>query len=149
MPQVKLRLLDGREAWEPGELLSGTISLQDEQEWKAEYIDVVAWWSTSGKGEQDTGIVHRENLVQKGEGIPGRKEISFRIKLPKAPWTYHGRLIKIDWYVGAYVRECGKAEDAVMTPIRVFPGGGREHLPADVRKEHDDLLPDAPPPDVF
>jgi hypothetical protein len=142
MPEVILKLTGSREAWDPGETIEGNAHLRSPHDWTADYVEVVLWWVTSGKGEQDKGVMHREILVQKGQRIAADVALPFRFPLPKAPWTYHGRLIKIDWYVGLYAREQGAGEEAVITPIRVFPGGRMEPVSPRVAS-----IPDAAPPE--
>jgi hypothetical protein len=141
MPQLELQLAAGREAWDPGENMDGTIRLHSGHEWTADYIELVLWWHTTGKGQQDKGVMHRHAFAQKGQRIPTRVDHNFRVKLPSAPWTYHGRLIKIEWFVAAYARESGRDEEAVIVPIRLFPGGKNES----VAPEHLYLPDDAPP----
>jgi hypothetical protein len=142
MPQVDLHLTSGREAWDPGENLEGTIRLHSEHEWTADYVELLVWWHTSGKGQQDKGVMHKQAFAEKGQRIPTRVDHHFRIRLPQAPWTYHGRLIKIDWFVGAYAREHGQEEEAIIKPIRLFPGGKDEPVAPGAF-----TLPDDAPPE--
>jgi len=127
MSEIKLRLESGREAWEPAEEIEGTLRLDMGHDWTADYLELVLWWETSGRGDRDKGIAQRETFAEKGDRMPSRGvDRSFRIRLPRAPWTYHGRIIKIDWYVGAYARERGGQEISIMIPIRVYPGASKE-----------------------
>lgn len=87
----------------PGSEVKGTVvAVHPGGEWIARHIDVVLFWRTSGKGNRDEGIAAVVNLAQVNQRIPANYPGNFSLRLPAHPSTYHGRTLKINWYVGAY-----------------------------------------------
>ena len=81
----------------PGEVVEGVV------DWT---YDAVPWlmqlrlvWRTDGKGTAQHTIEREEAIAPAVEG-----EYRFRMKLPDLPYTFHGRVLAIDWYVELSVK---------------------------------------------
>jgi hypothetical protein len=58
-----------------------------------EAVEVRLFWHTSGKGDDEVGVfaVHRVDM-------PGPSgDEAFALELPTRPWTWHGKLLSLDW----------------------------------------------------
>ncbi len=105
----------GRREFEPGEELSGRVSWAFQT--APENVELRLFWYTEGKGTQDVEVVERETF---GGLQEGRR--NFRLRLPKSPYSFSGRLVSIRWALELVAEPSGEAlrEDLVMGP------GGRE-----------------------
>jgi hypothetical protein len=122
--QVEFALNEGRDKFRPGETVCGTLTVTFTSSWTCDYIDVVAGWRTSGRGDQDHDSEATVRLAQPGEPVPPVFERRFSITLPPMPWTYYGVALKINWTVGAYLRPERGREQSHSIPIIVHPTPG-------------------------
>lgn len=120
-----IALENGRTSFHPGDIVSGTAELRSPHAgWRPNFAELILFWRTEGAGNRDEGIVGVQSFVgERGEPLPALVERSFRFELPAAPWTYQGRIVKIQWYLGAYARGKGngRLEGAVEVPLVVHP----------------------------
>lgn len=105
----------------PGGRLDGNVSILLPAGTSIASADIVVFWRTEGRGTTDEGIVLTEPLPLAGAPAGGQIEHFFSVQLPQIPWTYHGRLIKIHWFAGIYVKpihgsEAGKDAGFVLHP---------------------------------
>lgn len=87
--EVKLDRADG--VYAPGERLTGTVS------WSLAEVpgslELCLFWSTEGKGTQDTRIVIREQVD--APHLSGRR--AFDLPLPVGPLSFAGSLVSLQW----------------------------------------------------
>lgn len=145
MPNLSLRLEleGGRTEFRPRDSVSGRAIVDGRDTWKVQYAEIAIGWRTEGVGDEDNGLLAKREMAEKGDEIRHRLEERFHFDLPEMPWTYHGRLIKIHWFVGIYAKERGEDEESVEVEITVHPSAGAEaeqSVPADYTD------PLAPPP---
>ena len=112
----------------PGGRLEGNISLILPAGTGIASADLIVFWRTEGRGTTDEAIALSEALPWNGLPAGGQIEHSFSVRVPQIPWTYHGRLIKIHWYVGVYVkplrgREVGRDVEFVLHPKADYAQG--------------------------
>ncbi len=81
------------ESYRPGEELSGYASWLFEKVPKK--LDIRLFWYTQGKGTEDALIV--KSIPVDPLSRQGSQE--FRFPLPKAPYSFSGRLISLIWAV--------------------------------------------------
>jgi len=108
--------------YEPGTQLKGEVTITSPSgAWKAEHIELVLFWRTSGIGTRDTGVGASLQLCEKGTEIQPHFSRAFEVTLPLHPYSYNGRLIKIDWYVGLRVKKGWLSKQEIEFPIQLRP----------------------------
>jgi len=91
MNELNITIADNRDAFEPGEELTGTVSWRLERQPRA--VELRLFWFTRGKGTEDAGIVERMRF----EPATVEETRSFRFRLPEAPYSFSGKLISLVW----------------------------------------------------
>ncbi|CAN5662895.1 hypothetical protein BH23PLA1_BH23PLA1_38140 [soil metagenome] len=93
----------------PGERLSGRFWLAPEAVGKEiKRIEVSVGWRTEGKGDEDAGVHHSEDLAPDFRPIDPIEEHRFETRLPLSPLSYDGHLVKIHWRVLVQVHFRGR-----------------------------------------
>lgn len=92
---ITIQLSDGRQAYRPGETLSGRVGWQLDR--RPRSLEIVLFWHTEGKGSRDSGVAER--LVREDPGERG--EMKFSFTLPAAPVSFSGKLVGLIWSVEA------------------------------------------------
>jgi hypothetical protein len=113
---IDIRLSEDREAYAPGETVTGTVSWQLDA--PATGVDVRLFWYTRGKGTQDVHVVKAQQFD--AAGTTGRRD--FRFVLPGEPYSFSGKLVSLTWALEA-VAQPG---DRVGRRELVVAPGGRE-----------------------
>ena len=103
-PTVNLSLDGSRRRFAPGETVSGSIMVTCVEDWIVASAEVMLFWRTEGRGDQDTGVAATMVLAPPGATAGRALQGAFSFILPDMPWTYHGTALKIHWVVGAYAR---------------------------------------------
>jgi hypothetical protein len=85
-----------------GGTVRGLVRLQTVDSMSCRGVDVEIGWRTSGRGDTDKAVVHTERLHE-GSIPPGGMTLEFTAELPPVPCTYHGELIKINWFARARI----------------------------------------------
>lgn len=89
--------LENTEArFEPGERISGEVTLTAMQEVKVTRVLLSLTWTTQGKGTVDTATAS-ELTLHNGPTLSGIHTLPFRFHAPPAPHTYQGNLLKVLW----------------------------------------------------
>ena len=72
---------------------------------------------TSGKGDDELGVVavHRVDLPD------AAGDESFALELPTRPWTWHGKLVSLDWSIEVVALP---DEDVFRIDLEVLPPTG-------------------------
>ena len=121
MSPITLQLRNPRGAFAPRETLEGKASWGFSE--PPQSIEVQLLWTTMGKGQADTQIADRMELVH-----PSRSgECEFRFTLPAAPYSVSGKLLSVRWFVRAAARP---SEDQSQVEIVVSPTRQTIHLHA-------------------
>ena len=82
-------------------------------------------WQTEGKGTDDSSVVTEEQI--KPTSMKGRESITLRA--PRAPLSFSGKLIRLNWFVDVFIEE----EDKVYSVAWVLSSTGRSiQLPDEV-----------------
>ncbi len=98
----------------PLEEVSGRVSW--DHELPVERLEVVLFWFTEGRGDQDVGVVSSEDFaVGSSSG-----EIEFSLRLPEGPYSVSGRLVSILWAVEAlgHPRDLMARQEILVSPTR-------------------------------
>lgn len=108
--------------YEPGTPLHGRVTITSPTgPWKAEAVELVLFWRTSGIGNRDSGVATKLPLCEKGTELPGHFSREFEVMLPPHPYSYNGSLIKIAWFVGLHVKKGWLSKQELEMPIEVRP----------------------------
>lgn len=91
MDALELRLDDEVEAYAPGDRVEGTARWALTE--APRRLDLRLFWFTRGRGTTDT-----ETVAERAFEMPAaRGEECFAFELPRAPWSFSGRLITLVW----------------------------------------------------
>lgn len=120
MNDLSLGLRENRTSFEPGELLQGAARWELKAAPKLAEIRLV--WFTRGKGTEDI-----EPMDTVAFDVPLAGDVrDFQITLPRAPYSFSGRLISLIWAV-ELVLEPGSLFTRIE--ITLAPGGAEVVLP--------------------
>jgi hypothetical protein len=103
----------------PDESLSGrwTVAVASDDEVRSAELSVL--WYTDGKGEEDLGVHHFERLSADEAGSVGSgRGRRFALRLPRAPLSYDGVIVKVCWCVRVRVFWDG-GESVAEVPFRL------------------------------
>jgi hypothetical protein len=118
-PKIELE----REEYEPGETLIGVVCLNPDLG-TVDGVEVRVGWRTEGKGNTDRGEVYREALAVPPDVQPAHgANLGFAVRLPAAPLSYDGVIVKIRWWVEARVRSRHPDTPGILKLLdRLIPG---------------------------
>lgn len=88
---------EGLKRFNPGEHVSGHVTITPDKNIKARAVYIMARWHTEGRGDRDSGEVSQTLLA---EGMLNRDMplyYEFNLLLPIEPWSYAGHYINILW----------------------------------------------------
>jgi hypothetical protein len=117
-PEIDLRL--EQTEYQPGDLLAGAFVIEAGAEDELAVLELSVLWHTTGKGEEDLGVIHFEDW-QPAEGRPfdRSRPYGFEVHLPRTPLSYDGFLIKIHWCVRVRARWAGGGQTLREAPFRL------------------------------
>lgn len=82
-----------------------------------EAVEVRLFWRTSGKGDDELGVVDVHRI-----DVPAAAgEDTFALQLPTRPWTWHGKLVSLDWSLEVVALP---DEDVFRIDLEVLPPAG-------------------------
>ncbi len=81
-----------------GDTVRGVAYVDIDKECKCDSLKLKKYWATHGKGNSDSGNTEVLELFS-GVWQPGSYSYPFKFDLQEGPFSYHGHLINIDWYV--------------------------------------------------
>lgn len=115
------------QVYAPGTNITGHVNITSpDGPWECDSMEVVLFWRTSGIGTRDEGIAYTEALCEKDAKIPSHFSREFQLTVPLHPYTYNGKLIKIGWYLGLYVKKGWLSKQEVEIPVLISP---QERIP--------------------
>ena len=98
MDLIELQTDDARNAYVPGETISGTVSWRLDA--PADGVEVRLFWYTRGKGTTDVQVVKAQHFDS--AGTSGKR--SFRFVLPEEPYSFSGKLVSLIWALEAVIQ---------------------------------------------
>jgi hypothetical protein len=102
-PEIEVRL--EQEAYRPGDLLAGAFALEAGPDDELVNLELSVLWHTSGKGDEDMGVVHFEDWsAEQGRPFDRGRPHGIEVRLPRTPLSYDGFLIKVHWCVRVRAR---------------------------------------------
>lgn len=125
MSWIEIGLEGGRTAYRPGEEVAGAVAWSLEDGAPPESAEVRLVWFTRGKGEPDSDVADSESLPW--PAALDRRD--FRLRLPKGPYSFEGKLVTLTWAVEVVVEPGSRAE---RTEIVVSPTGRPVRLHLDL-----------------
>jgi len=115
MVQMRIELTGGRAAFEPGDVITGTVRWEGAAHGVRE-AEIQLVWSTSGHGDPETAVAASMGFVNP----LAEDQRPFQLRLPRTPWSFSGRLITLAWAVRLMINRGAAMEHC---PITVGPGG--------------------------
>jgi hypothetical protein len=126
MEQIEVETRNGV-VFAPGETVEGTVSWQLEK--LAETVELRLFWYTTGKGDQDVGVV--STVPFPSPALHDQR--SFSIPLPSGPYSFSGSLISLLWALEVVAEPGARAgrieilvsptRQEIMLPSRLPPSG--------------------------
>ena len=112
MGQVSIELTDDKEAFAPGERLTGQVRWSLES--NPNSLELSLFWYTTGKGTRDVGVI--DTLDIDNPGSLGSKDFAF--DLPQGPYSFSGRLISLVWALEVTEPDSGETtrREIVLSP---------------------------------
>lgn len=121
MPEGRIRLQLEQDEYTPGDLLVGAFCL-DEAPPDLESVEQSVLWQTEGKGDTDLGVIqHTAWTRSTGTLADLANPQEFSVTLPRTPWSYDGKLIKIRWLVRVRIRWGRKGEEVRDASFQLSP----------------------------
>lgn len=119
---LQVDLAPAMDSYAPGSKLRGRVTISSPTgPWKADAIDLVLFWRTSGIGTRDSGVGASLSLCEKDTELQSHFARDFEFDLPLHPYSYSGRLIKINWFIGLRVKKGWLSKQELELPIEVRP----------------------------
>ncbi len=114
MNQLSITIDDSRQAFRPGEELSGSVRWHLDE--NPGHLTLSLFWHTRGKGTQDVGVVESVQL----DSREPFGESEFKFRLPDGPYSFSGKLLSIIW---ALELTDAKGREATREEITLSPSG--------------------------
>lgn len=94
---------DDRRLFEPGDKIVGTVNVQVDRAHDDASVSLRRQWRTSGRAGSRSGGADEILLSEGAWDSAGTYEYPFIFHVPPGPYTYHGRLVSVDWFLCAEV----------------------------------------------
>ena len=105
---------------QPGELLTGQYAVDPQSIPLVTHVEVSVSWNTEGKGDEDRAVQYRKHgSTDDGPLFGERGAGPFAVRLPAAPLSYDGVLVKIVWNIHVRVTFAGGAQSEAALPFRL------------------------------
>jgi hypothetical protein len=101
-----------------GDSISGRLHVSAPQRLRIHHVELAVGWRTAGRGETDAHVAYSERILR-GPWLEGEFDTPFAVRLPDAPFTYNGRIVKIRWAVRATIDRVLASNVVEELPIRV------------------------------
>jgi hypothetical protein len=118
---LRIKTVEGRTAFHPGEVLAGTADWKlDKPPKPGATVELRLLWHTEGRGTPDAMLIESATIESPAE----EDHRSFRFQLPAGPYSFEGRLITLAWALEAAIggKVLGRLELIVSPtgePVRV------------------------------
>lgn len=113
MAHLHLETLEQQTTFTPGSIIEGVAGW--ELDTPPTSVELRLFWYTTGKGDQDVGVVDTETWSN-----PGAADAqAFKLKLPDGPYSFRGRLITLSWAIELLVEPGKRVErmEIVVSPV--------------------------------
>ncbi|MEO8504871.1 MAG: hypothetical protein ABI609_13320 [Acidobacteriota bacterium] len=117
--EIGIELDESRFAFSPLETLRGTVAWQLDRAPTA--VEIRLLWYTTGKGDQDVGVVETVPF----DTLQASDRRRFEIVAPIAPPSFSGQLISLQWAIEATASPGG---ETARVDLVIAPGGVEKRL---------------------
>jgi hypothetical protein len=111
----------GATTFGPGESIAGRVRLATDSSWRAQFANLCLEWYTEGKGDQDRQLAVTFPLAEPGSDLSPVLTRNFVLTAPMMPWSYGGRIIKLNWCLALYVQPVGGRLNPHYIDIQIHP----------------------------
>ena len=119
--RLRLTLDEPSGGFAPRDRIAGSVEVNADGPWECDRAEVVLFWRTEGRGDEDHGVAEVLELAPPKQSAQPSIRRSFLFTAPVFPWTYHGRAIKIHWVLGVYVKEKRQPEEHEEVALVIHP----------------------------
>ncbi len=127
---VDIQIDPERLEYQPGETVSGKVTLIPKKDVRCRSATVQLEWHTTGRGNRDKKVIASKTLAS--GGLTSGRVVSdvFSFPLPDAPWSYNGHYINIVWAIKVnidvpFAGDIEHARPIVSSPDVDAPGPAR------------------------
>lgn len=103
---ISIELEDERRVFEAGEKIAGTVRVRVEQPCADVRLSLDQRWRTDGRPSRYQGHCDDILLFEGAWSGVGVYRYPFIFNVPPGPYTYHGKLLRVDWFLHAQA-SCG------------------------------------------
>ncbi len=109
---VEIKFEDDKRVFEAGEKIAGSVHVCVDKACRDTQLKLARRWRTSGRPSPHTGGSDDILLFEGEWDAPGTYEYPFIFHIPPGPYTFHGRLLSVDWFL------CAEASGADVESVR-------------------------------
>jgi hypothetical protein len=121
----------------PGDTLEGEVIVYRTSDQKKGTLRLQRFWKTHGRGNTAKGG-ESEVVLKTAQVGPGDQEIyPFTMRVPNGPFTYHGELLNVDWYLKAQLDVPWAIDPKTQLSFGVQPGPEPPPAPAELKDKVD------------
>jgi hypothetical protein len=118
----------------PGDTLEGEVVVYRSPDKKKGTLRLERFWKTHGRGNTASGG-HSELVLKTAQvGTADQEIYPFTMKVPNGPFTYHGELLNVDWYLKARLDVPWAIDPKTQTSFGVHPGPEPPPAPSEIKE---------------
>jgi hypothetical protein len=118
-PAIQVQLDGDRRAYQPGDVLSGSLRLVAVEGRAVGPVEVSVLWHTEGKGDEDLGVHFWEPVAPEDVWIEPGAWRRFAVRLPRSPLSYDGLIVKVRWCVRVRAVIAGWSDRVAEAPFQL------------------------------
>jgi hypothetical protein len=132
--ELSIRLKKPDTTYCPGDVLDGEVEVDRGKNEKKGTLKIKRFWKTHGRGNTARGgesevVLHSAQSKSQGVDV-----YPFSMKVPNGPFTYHGTLLNVDWYVQARLDVAWALDPKTEISFGVHPGPEPPPAPAELKE---------------
>lgn len=110
-------------AYTPADTLAGSVRVELDAALRGARVVIIRRWVARAQGSESCGgddeiLLFEDDLLQ-----PGTQRFPFIFHVPPGPYSYHGRLIELDWVLDARVEDAQGTTLSARRKFRVEASG--------------------------
>lgn len=122
-PTLWIEFDDDQRRFEPGDKIVGTVFVRTDGARDDARISLSREWRTSGRAQPRSGGRDEILLFEGDWDADSTYEYPFIFHVPPGPYTFHGRLVQVDWFLCAVAEIDGAKADASEEEFAVEASG--------------------------
>lgn len=120
--ELKILLPRSNRTYAIGERIEGGVEVEAKADCECRSLTLRREWRVEGKGDTAVGGQQQEVLFS-GTWVAGQRTVyPFDFVAPPGPVTYHGKILKVAWRLGAHADVAGARDQKVEEEFLLVPG---------------------------